>query len=92
MIEKATTLIVRLLVIGRFSKKWDYDEYLPNLPNWSQVASSNNSSEMTFLLNSHHTNIACSRPLKSLGRDILAKRANWDSSFHINGEISYISF
>ena len=57
--KKTTTLIVHSHVIGRFSEKWDYDKYPPNLPNWSQAVSSNNGSEITILLNSHHTNINC---------------------------------
>ena len=34
---KATTLIVRLPIIGRLSKRWDHNSYPLNLPKWSQV-------------------------------------------------------
>ena len=47
--------------------------------------------ETTILLTLHHKNVAKSKPYNTLGREIIAKRANWDSSFNENGGFSYFS-
>ena len=84
------TLITRPPIIGEFSPKWDWDICPPNLPQWSQVAPQNVDASATLLLASHHTNIASTKPSSSLGREIIAGRTNWESSFNVNGGISYI--
>ena len=90
---KATTLIVRPPIIGRFSERWGHNSYHLNLPKWSQVASPDGGSnlETIILLASHHKNVTKSKPYNTLGREIIAKRANWDSSFSVNGGFSYFS-
>ena len=90
---KATILIVRPPIIGRFSEKWGRNSYPLHLPKWSQIVPSDGGSnlETTILLASHHKNVARSKPYNTLGREIIAKRADWDFSFSVNGGFSYFS-
>ena len=75
---KATTLIVHLRIIGRFSERWGRNSYPLNLPKWSQVVPFDGGSnlETTILLASYHKNVAKSKPYNTLGREIIAKHAN----------------
>ena len=61
---KATTLIVRPPIIGRFSERWGRNSYPLNLPKWSQVVPFDGGSnlETTILFASHHKNVAKSKP------------------------------
>ena len=88
---KAMTLIVRLPIIGRFSKRWDHNFYPLNLPRWSQVIPLDSSSnlETIILLASNLKNFAKSKPYNTLGWEINERHANWDSSFSVNGGFSY---
>ena len=90
---KATTLIVRPPIIGRFSERWGRNSYPLNLPKWSQVVPFDGGSnlETTILLASYHKNVAKSKPYNTLGQEIIAKHANWDSSFSANRGFSYFS-
>ena len=47
--------------------------------------------ETTILLVSHHKNVAKSKPYNTLGREIIAKCADWDFSFNVNEGFSYFS-
>ena len=47
---KATTLIVRPPIIGRFSERWGHNSYHLNLPKWSQVASPNGGSNLETII------------------------------------------
>ena len=91
---KATTLIVRPPMIGYFSKKWESWIRPSNLLEWSTRISHglDTSSRITILLASHHTNSASSRLYSSLGQDIIEKQTNWEFSFNVNGEVSYMLF
>ena len=90
---KATTLIVCPPIIGRFSKRWGRNSYPLNLPNWSQVVPSDGGSilETIILLASYHKNVTKSKPYNTLGREIIAKHADWDFSFSLNEGFSYFS-
>ena len=80
-------------IIGRFSKRWSHNSYPLNLPKWSKVLPPNAgfNLETIILLASHYKNVAKSKPYNILGREIIAKRANWDFSFSVNGGFSYFS-
>ena len=90
---KATTLIILPSIIGRFSERWGHNSYPLNLPKWSQVIPLNGgfNLETIILLALHHKKVAKSKPYNTLGREIIAKRANWDSSFSVNAGFSYFS-
>ena len=89
---KATTLIVHMPIIGRFSERWDHNFYPLNQPRWSQVIPLDGSSNLKkiILLASNHKNIAKSKPYNTLGWEVNERCANWDSSFSVNGGFSYI--
>ena len=91
---KATTLIVRPPIIGRFLERWGHNSYPLNLSKWSQVVPPNGGSnlETIILLASHHKNVSKSKPYNTLGRETIAKSAYWDSLFSVNGGFSYFSF
>ena len=86
-------MIVHPPIIGRFSERWGHNFYPLNLLKWSQVVPPDGGSNLETIipLALHHKNVAKSKSYNTLGREIIAKCANWDFSFSVNRGFSYFS-